>query len=288
MGMEFKKAERSQSKLRLALQGPAGSGKTLSALYIALGLGGKIGMADTEKESGSLYSDKAEYDILVLTAPFTPERYIEAIKTAEVAGYEVLIIDSISHEWFGEGGCLEMHDKIASASGNSFTAWNKVTPRHNKFVEAMLQSPCHIIATMRSKDEYAQVQGDDGKAKVKKLGMAPIQRGGMDYEFTVVLDLTTEHLATATKDRTGLFDGQMFIPTVETGKQLLAWLMSAKHYLPMPSKAELDEFVAWVGEKKLVQADVQSALGGKLQEWLKTKTLAEARAAIEARLSNKV
>ncbi len=219
----FRKAERRKAKARVGIAGPAGSGKTYSALKIAFGLGGKIAMIDTENGSGDLYAHLGDYDVLTLTAPFTPEKYIEGIKAAEAAGYDVLIIDSLSHAWAGEGGLLDAQGKIADSSGNSWTAWRKVTPRHNLLVETILQSKLHIIATMRSKMEYAQTE-ENGKKVVKKLGLAPIQRDGMEYEFTVFMDLSQEHLATATKDRTGLFDGQYFTPDESTGGRLLAWL----------------------------------------------------------------
>ena len=239
--MEFKKAERKQAKIRLALASPAGGGKTYSALLIAKGIGGKIAMIDTEHGSGSLYAGVPgipDYDVLELSPPFSPKRYIEAIKLAE-KDYAILIIDSLSHAWAAEGGVLDMQEaaRLASKSGNSWTAWREVTPQHNELVEAMLQSPCHIIATMRSRQSYAQEEqeGADGKKKavIKKLGLAPVQREGMDYEFTLVLDLSQEHYATSSKDRTMLFDGQHFKPSEETGAKILEWLNKAKMQSPV-------------------------------------------------------
>lgn len=223
----FRKAERKKAKLRLGITGPAGSGKTFSALIIAQGLGGRIALIDTEHGSGELYAHLCDYDVATLAPPFTPDRYTALIKEAENAGYANVIIDSISHAWAGEGGLLEMKDKIAKTQNNSFSAWREVTPKHNALVEAMLQSPCHIIATMRSKQEYLITTDDRGRTSVKKVGMAPIQRDGMEYEFTVFFDLNIDHLATATKDRTSLFnDITPFTPAVETGKVLLEWLES--------------------------------------------------------------
>lgn len=227
--MSFRKAERKKAKLRLALCGPAGSGKTYSALLIAQGLApeGRIALIDTERGSGELYSDLTPYDVATLVPPFSPERYIDLIEGA--AGYQVLIIDSLSHAWEGEGGCLELHDRAtaASRSGNSYTAWREVTPQHNALVEAMLQSPCHVIATMRSKTAYELSDDGNGKKKPIKVGLAPVQRPGMEYEFTVVLDLSVErHIATATKDRTSLFDGRHWVPTAKTGEVLREWLES--------------------------------------------------------------
>jgi len=220
---QFHKAERKKGKLRLAIAGPAGSGKTYSALLIALGLGGRIAMIDTERGSGELYDHLGEYDVCTIHPPFEPRKYVEAIRAAEDLGYETIIIDSLSHAWVGQGGLLDVHGHIADKTGNSWSAWRQVTPKHNELVDAMLQSKCHIIATMRSKMEYAQVE-ENGKKQVKKLGMSPIQRDGMEYEFTVFIDLDQQHTATTSKDRTTLFDGQYFVPTVETGKTLLAWL----------------------------------------------------------------
>ena len=220
---EFHKAERKKGKLRLAIAGPAGSGKTYSALLIALGLGGRIAMIDTERGSGELYDHLGQYDACTIHPPFEPKKYVEAIHAAEDLGYETIIIDSLSHAWVGQGGLLDVHGHIADKTGNSWSAWRQVTPKHNELVDAMLQSKCHIIATMRSKMEYTQVE-ENGKKQVKKLGMSPIQRDGMEYEFTVFIDLDQQHTATTTKDRTTLFDGQYFVPTVETGRTLLAWL----------------------------------------------------------------
>lgn len=183
----FKKAERKQARLRLALAGPSGSGKTLSALLLATGLGGKIAVIDTEHESASLYAEYADFDVMSLGAPYSPERYIDAISSAEAGGYSVLIIDSYSHEWIGAGGCLEINDAIAKQKykGNTWSAWNETTPRHRKLVDRILTSPLHIICTMRSKTETVQGEGK----KIIKLGMKSEQREGSDYEFTVVLDL---------------------------------------------------------------------------------------------------
>lgn len=223
--MQFRKAERKKAKARIGIAGPAGSGKTYSALLIAQGLSKKIAFIDTENGSGDLYAHLYDYDILTLPAPFTPDKYTQAIKIAEESGYETIIIDSLSHAWAGEGGLLDLQGKITdSGKANSYTAWRLVTPKHNALVEAMLQSKCHIIATMRSKTEYIQTTGSGGKTEIKKVGLAPVQRDGMEYEFTVFFELGQDHNANATKDRTSLFDGQYFIPTVKTGETIKAWL----------------------------------------------------------------
>lgn len=220
----FKKAERKQAKLRLALAGPSGSGKTYSALLIAKGLGGRIAVIDTEHGSASLYADVAEFDTLELGAPYTPERYVDAITAAEQAGYDVLIIDSYSHEWTGSGGCLEANEQLAHQKfrGNTWAAWNETTPRHRRLTDKILTSSLHVICTMRSKTETVQGEGK----KILKLGMKSEQRDGTDYEFTVVLDLTHDsHTALASKDRTKLFEAPELV-SEETGKRLLNWLVS--------------------------------------------------------------
>ena len=222
--MAFRKAERRQAKLRLGLIGPSGSGKTYGALLIAQGLGGKIALIDTENGSGELYADLLGYDVCQIAPEFTPDKYIAAIHEAERAGYDVIIIDSLSHAWSGEGGVLEMVDRL-KGRGNDFAAWRNVTPKHNALVNAMLQSPCHIIATMRAKTAYEMEKDERGKVKPVKIGLAPVQREGMDYEFTVVLEIDQQkHMAEATKDRTSLFDGDIFKISPETGKKLKTWL----------------------------------------------------------------
>lgn len=249
----FKKAKRSLSKLRLAVQGPSGSGKTYGALMLAKGLGGKIAVIDTERGSASLYADlngMPEFDVLDLDAPYTPEKYIEAIHAAENEGYDVLIVDSMTHEWDGQGGCLELIDQIARAKyrGNTWSAWSELTPRHRRFVDAMLQSKCHIIATMRSKTETVQTENDKGKKVIQKLGMKAIQRDGMDYEFTVVFDLQADgHFATVSKDRTALFNDPIVL-SEEVGEKIANWLKSAHQEAAVPKK-ELPE-VAETEQKK--------------------------------------
>ena len=218
----FKKAERKQAKLRLALAGPSGSGKTYSALLMAKGLGGRIAVIDTEQGSASLYSDLVDFDVLELQAPFTPERYVDAITGAEQAGYDVLIIDSYSHEWTGPGGCLEANEALAHQKfrGNTWAAWNETTPRHRQLTNKILTSTLHVICTMRSKTETVQGEGK----KIVKLGMKSEQRDGTDYEFTVVLDLMHDsNVAIASKDRTKQFSGPELV-TADTGRRLLSWL----------------------------------------------------------------
>jgi len=225
--MDFKPAQRKRAKLRLGITGPSGSGKTYSALLLASGIvpWNKIAIIDSEQGSAELYANLGAYSSLTLQPPYAPDKYIAAIRLAEQQGFEVIIIDSLSHAWSGEGGILDQQGKAADTKykGNSWAAWRDVTPKHNALVEAMLKSSCHIIATMRSKTEYTQVT-ENGKTTIKKLGMAAIQRDGLEYEFTTVFDLSIEHIATTSKDRTGIFDSQYFKPDAATGHKLLSWL----------------------------------------------------------------
>ncbi len=219
--MQLRKSERKKAKIRLALQSPSGAGKTMSALLIAKGMTGgnwnKIAVIDTENNSSDLYAHLGEFNVLQLDAPFTPEKYMKAIEACENAEMEVIIVDSVSHEW---ESILSIHSNM---TGNSFTNWGKVNPRHNAFVQRMLQSKCHIIGTIRSKQDYVLAE-KNGKYVPEKHGLKGVTRDGMDYEFTVVLELDLSHNATSTKDRTGLFMGNPpFIPTEETGKIILDW-----------------------------------------------------------------
>jgi hypothetical protein len=264
----FKKATRKQSKLRLALTGPSGSGKTYSALMLAKGLGGKTAVIDTERGSASLYSDKFEFDTLDLSPPYSPERFIEAIRAAEDAGYENLIIDSATHEWSGTGGCLEINEDLAQSRfrGNSWSAWNETTPRHRAFIDAMVQSTMHIIATGRSKTETAQQQNDNGKKSVVKLGLKTEQREGFEYEFTVVLDIVHDgHWATASKDRTGLFaDKDPVVIDAAVGVKLKDWLSMGD---PLPTLEQINDLIDQTETK---EADFLKWLGEKLGTELKS------------------
>ena len=224
--MAFRKAQRKQAKLRLAITGPAGSGKTYSALLLAFGLGGKIAMIDTENGSGDLYAQLGDYDICSLNAPYDPRRYLQLIHEAEQAKYDIIIIDSLSHAWSGQGGLLDLQNRLTETKyrGNSYNAWRDITPIQNMLVDALVASPCHIIATMRSKTEYVQNKADNGRTEIRKVGLAPVQREGIDYEFGTVFDLSPNHMANVSKDRTGIFDGNVFEINQDTGKKLRAWL----------------------------------------------------------------
>jgi len=235
--MGFKKATKAAAKLRLGLVGPAGSGKTMTALRIAAGIGGKIAVIDTERGSASLYSGERgmAFDVLELDS-YEVEKFIEGIGQAVDGGYDVLIIDSLSHAWAGKGGILEFVDKAGkrNQSGGNFGAWRDATPRHNALVEAILGAPLHVICTLRSKVEYV-VESVGGRNQVRKVGLQPVQRDGLEYEFTVVGDVTQEHDLIVTKTRAAfLKDAVINQAGEELGKQLAAWLSDG---LPVPVAA---------------------------------------------------
>lgn len=240
--MELKKATRKTVKLRLGLSGASGFGKTYSGLLLAFGMTNdwsKIAVIDTENGSAELYSNLGEYNVITLTAPFTPERYIEAIKACENAGIEVIIIDSITHEWDGKGGCLEIYDKL----GGRYQDWAKITPRHQAFIDAILQSKCHIITTVRRKQDYDLVKNESGKLEVKKVGMKEVTREGFEYELTINFEFTNDkHLVKASKDRTGLFmDKPEFVITTETGNLLKDWCNTGEEPKPEIKEPSLQE-----------------------------------------------
>jgi hypothetical protein len=218
--MDLRQASKKQAKIKLALAGCSGSGKTFSSLLIAYGITNnwsKIAVIDSESGSADLYAHLGNYNVLALKAPYTPERYITAIEACEQAGMEVIIIDSISHCW---ENLLEFHSNM---QGNSFTNWNKITPRQTLFVNKILTSSCHIISTMRTKQDYV-LNEKNGKLVPEKVGLKTIMRDGIDYEFTIVLDIDLKHYAKASKDRTNLFsDKPEFIITSDTGRAILNW-----------------------------------------------------------------
>lgn len=293
--MQIRKAERKKAKLRLGISAPSGAGKTYSSLLIAHGIVGdwsKVGLIDTENGSGDLYAHLGEYLVIPIEAPYTPDKYVEAIKAFEAHGTEVIIIDSLTHAWAGEGGILDIQAATAAASrsGNSYTAWREVTPKHNALVNAILQSKCHIIATMRAKTDYVQEKNEQGKTEIKKVGLAPIQRDGMEYEFTVMLDVGINHIASASKDRTSLFDGQYFKPGEDTGRTLLEWLETGvdadqrRKDLLEEVRAKWNEcaghddpegFAKWVTETRkkteetITEAELQSLLGVLIDRLMK-------------------
>jgi hypothetical protein len=232
----FNKATRKRVFLKLAITGPTGSVKTYSANLLAAGLadGGKIAFLDTENKSASLYADRFEFDVLDILPPFTETKFIEGVGGAVQGGYRVLIIDSFSHSWLG---ILDYKAALDARGGNSYANWNKAGAKFNSVLTAILQSPIHIIACMRSKMDYVLEADNRGKMVPRKIGLAPIMRDGIEYEFTTVFDGDLEHFVTVSKDRTGLFVDQRFQITEETGRKLLDWLKSAREPEPEPEPA---------------------------------------------------
>lgn len=238
----IQKATKKKSKLRVLLEAASGGGKTYSALVLAKQFGSCC-VIDTECGSASLYADKFDFDVLELGAPFTPEAYIEAIHEVENAGYDVVIIDSITPEWTGVGGCLDIQNRL----GGRYTDWAKVSPRHQKFIDCIIQSPIHVIATCRSKADYKM---DETTKKVTKAGIAPQQREGLDFEFTTVFSLNQNHMAEATKDRTSIFDGKESIISEETGKKFIEWLNSGVEPTSIPRPQPENKFVTELNKLK--------------------------------------
>jgi hypothetical protein len=236
----FKKATKTQARARVALSGPPGSGKTYTALTWAAALGKTIALIDTERGSASLYADLFDFDVLDMAPPYDPRRLVEALAAAEA--YDVTVIDSHSHFWAGEGGVLEIVDQ-AKVGGDSFRAWSKGTPLQQRMVDAILRHPGHVVSTMRSKTEYALVENDRGKKSVEKLGLAPVQRDGIEYEYTLMMDVDMRHIAHVTKSRySGLAD--MDVPperTIETAREFATWLTSGA---PMPVQASREDLAA--------------------------------------------
>jgi hypothetical protein len=226
MAFQIRKASRKKVKMKMAFEGPAGSGKTTSALLTAKGLCGdleKVVVIDTENRSSELYAHLGGFSVIEMVPPFTPERFIEAIKASEKAGFEVIIIDSASAEWVGKGGILDIHGAM---TGNSFTNWSKLTPRHQTFIDAILQSESHIICNLRTKTDYVLVERN-GKQVPEKVGMKAETRENLDYEMTIVFSLDIKNNANASKDRTNLFYNKpSFIPSEKTGEFIAEWCES--------------------------------------------------------------
>ena len=243
--MKLNAAERQNIKLRIGISGASGFGKTYSALKMASGMVddiSKVALIDTENGSSNLYAGLGPFNILSLDAPFSPERYIKAIETCENEGMEVIIIDSISHEWKGSGGCLQIHQDL----GGKFQDWGKLNPRHQAFIDKILNSSCHVITTTRRKTDYTMSIDANGRAKVIKHGTREITREGFEYELTVNFELiNAEHLAKASKDRTGLFMNKPeFVINTATGRKL-------KDFANSPSNKAMEDKI---GNQKIQTA----------------------------------
>lgn len=239
--MKFTKASKKQAKLRLAAIGPSGSGKTYTSLKIASHLGKKIAVIDSERGSASKYAGIFEFDVLELDS-FSPRTYVEAIHAAEEAGYDVVVIDSLSHAWMGKGGALEQVDNASKRGGNSYTAWRDVTPQHNALVDAIIGCKAHVLVTMRAKTEYVLEEDSRGKKVPKKVGMAAIQREGLEYEFDVVGDMRIEgNEFVVSKTRCPAMTGQVFQqPGKDVADILKAWLTDGAELPPAPEKKPVE------------------------------------------------
>ena len=236
--MAFVKAKKEKIWTKVLLGGSSGSGKTYSALRLATGLAKKCGsgIAAIDTEAGRIryYANEFDFSDMQLTEPFTPEKYIEAINDAVSSGFKVLIIDSISHEW---NYCVDIHDKMP---GNSWTNWSKVTPRHDAFMEKILQAPIHIIATVRGKDEYV-LEEKNGKQTPKKVGLGFKQRDGVEYNYTATFNIAQDtHIAEATKDNTHIFEGRYEVLTEKDGEALYDWANTGEDFAFNISKAQQD------------------------------------------------
>lgn len=261
MILQANKAVRKQLKIKIALIGPSGAGKTYSALRLAKGFGGKILLGNTEGDRGYIYADEFEYDIIDLQPPFTPELFIELIDYAEKNGYSTLIIDSGTHEWSGRGGLLELHN---SMPGNSYTNWSKISPRHNKFVDKQLYSKCHIINCLRGKDQYVLEENEKGKQAPKKVGLGADQRANYEYEMMAALMIDQQtHTFTAVKDNTHLFENRFEVLSEKDGENLLKWAESGEEVPELINKEQISQLVAVSKENALSGEDMKSLIGWK-------------------------
>ena len=250
----FEKVTRNKAKLRMALTGVSGAGKTLGALYIAYGITGdwsKIALIDTEHERARFYANRSdlstgEFLYASFKPPYSPDRYKAMVQEgAQAVGPDgVVIVDSFSHAWNNEGGVLDIKEQIASRAGkNSYTAWQEAGKEQNSLVNTILAVECHVIVTMRSKMDYALVENDRGRMEPRKMGLAPIQRDDTEYEFDVVLDIARNHIATASKDTTFLDKfGEVITP--QLGRSLADWLNNGVEPPKPPTCADCGKLIA--------------------------------------------
>jgi len=268
---------------------------------MAQGLGTKVLLIDTEAGRSEVYANEFEFDVLPLEPPFSPERYIEAITAGEKAGYEVIIVDSASHEWAGTGGLLDNKDKMEGA--NDWAKWAKLTPRHNQFVDKLIRTVAHLILTIRGKDTWILELDSKGKQKPKKVGVGGQQREGMEYEFTVAFVLDQEsHVATVSKDNTHLFENVYDVLTPEAGERLKAWATEGKVATQPPAPwtptgAELRKaLIEELGEVmrsdvfddkdrqlagQIRKSEPNSAIVARIKEWTAERDSRMAQASVE-------
>lgn len=272
MTIQIKKAERKSVKIKLAITGPSGAGKTMGSLLLAKGLaaGGKVLIIDSEDGSSNLYADHKlvgmDFDVIELDAPYTVTKYLQALQAGQDAGYDVIVIDSITHAWAGEGGLLDKKTSLDSRGGNSFTNWASITKEQEQFKAKIIHSSSHVIVTMRSKQEYVVEANDKGRSAPKKVGLAPIQRDGMEYEFTTVFDVSMDHSYQASKDRTGLFDGRIEKLGESTGKEIRDWLNSGA-VIVAQSSSVAEEIDAPAIHRSIIQIKSQNDMLAAVEFW---------------------
>ena len=269
----FKKATKAQAKLRAAVFGPSGAGKTFTSLRAATGLagGGTIAVIDTERGSASKYSDRFEFDVLELEDK-SVQGYVDAIRMAGAAGYSVLVIDSLSHAW--ETLCEEV-EKLAKAKyrGNTWSAWSEGTPLQRKLISAILDFPGHIIVTMRSKTEWTTVEDKSGRKAPQRVGLSPQQGKSIEYEFDLLLEISPEHIGTVIKDRTGKFQDRLIEkPGEDFGRELAAWLADGVPAAPRPepAAAKPDQAVVVARAEKAIASAADVDAVNKVLEYCRT------------------
>ena len=224
--IQITKVTKEQAKLRLALAGPSGSGKTYSALSIATAMGGKICLFDTEYGSAAKYANLFDFDGALIEKDYHPDRFVEAIKAAETAGYDIVIVDSLSHAWNGPGGVLELVTAATKRkNGNSYAAWDDVTPIYRRLIHSIMSSRCHVIVGLRAKQDYLQEKDTQGRTQIRKVGMAPEIREGFAYEMDIEGLLDIDHCLVIGKTRCETLDGKIFTkPGKEFADIVTAWL----------------------------------------------------------------
>lgn len=282
MNIMFRKAVKTDSKLRMAITGPSGSGKTMTSLLLATGLdAGNVALIDTERGSASKYADQFDFDVMELES-FHPERYIEAIQAAEAAGYGMLVIDSLSHAWAGKDGALELVDTAAAAQKitNTFAAWKDITPLQTRMLDAILGANMHIIATMRTKTAYVLEENDRGKQVPRKVGMAPVQRDGVEYEFDIVGEMDQENRMIIHKSRCSMLSGEVIEkPDGNMSAVLASWLKGTdpallvaddiaaiKALLAERTEEERDKGAAWIENPRNLKPASLAKFRNKLEQ----------------------
>lgn len=266
MANPFQKVKKEKVWTKIMLAGPSGSGKTYSALRLAAGLseacGSRFAVIDTEAGRVKYYADEFDFDGMELDT-YEPESYISAIQAALDGGYQVIVIDSGSHEW------TYCCDTVNKMPGNSFTNWGKMTPRHDRFMEKILQSPAHIICTVRGKDEYT-LEEKNGKQTPRKVGLGYKQRDNTEYDYTITFNIDqSTHVASAMKDNTHIFENKFNVLTEKDGKAIYEWANSGTAPVPKPAEKPLQSSA----DDSL--DEVRQQISGKVSELVNSGTAKE-------------